>query len=165
VKPSVYIETTVISYLTARPSRDLIVAAHQQITNDWWEKRRTDYDVFVSEFVLKEANKGDKKAAQKRMEILSKISLLKVDDEITQLGISFIRNGHLPKKATEDALHIAIATVHQMDYLVTWNCKHIANAQIYKTLRNIAAANNYELPIICTPEELLGEFYEKHTTR
>ncbi|MBS4028878.1 MAG: type II toxin-antitoxin system VapC family toxin [Ignavibacteriales bacterium] len=159
MKPTVYIETTVISYLTARPSRDLIVAAHQQITLDWWEKKHNNYDFYVSEFVLKEASKGDATAAQKRMDVVNKITLLRITDEITSLGILFMKQAHLPKNATEDALHIATATVHQMDYLVTWNCKHIANAEIQKMLKNIAASNGYELPLICTPEELLGEFY------
>ena len=157
MKLKVYIETSVISYLTARPSRDLITAAHQQLTIDWWEDRRTDFDLYVSQLVVHEASAGDKNAASRRLEIIERIPLLELNEETLALAGSLLEDGPLPAKASEDALHIAIATVHGMDFLLTWNCKHIANAEMRNLIEEVCRSKGYEPPITCTPEELLGE--------
>src|SRR5579871_1994727 len=123
-----YIETTVVSYLTARPSRDLIVAGHQQITHDWWDRRREDYELCVSQLVFQEAQDGDPQAAQERLNVLVKMTLLETREEAVALAEELVRAGALPPKAGNDALHIAVAAVHRISYLMTWNCRHMANA-------------------------------------
>ncbi len=160
MKESVYIETTVISYLTAWLSRDLIRAAHQQITLEWWSNRRNDFDIFVSEFVINEASSGDKDAAEKRLETLEGIALLDVNSEVENLAKNLISEKALPTKAATDALHIAVAAVHGIDYLLSRNCKHIANAEMQKIIGKVCADNGYKRPTICTPEELLGGKYD-----
>jgi len=157
MKPKAYIETSVISYYTARPSRDLVVAAHQEITHDWWDNHRLNYDLYTSQAVHDEASAGDPQAAAKRIQALQGIEWLDVSNDAAELSEKLLAQKCLPKKATEDALHIAIATVHSMDYLVTWNCKHIANAQMRSAIENVIHQSGYQAPIICTPEELLGE--------
>ena len=158
--PSVYLETSVISYLSSRPSRDLVVAAHQQITADWWHGRRQKLDLFISQVVLNEARAGDPEAATRRLAYLHGIPVLGVTTEAGALAKSFLGAGILPAKAADDALHVAIATAHGMEFLLTWNCRHIANGEIVRRLRSEAAAAGYDLPTICTPEELLGETYD-----
>ncbi len=156
MKPKVYIETTVASYLTARPNRDLIIAAHQQLTQEWWENRRTDFDLYVSQLVIQESSAGAAVMAQKRLEILDGLPLLDVNREAMSLARALVEKGPIPEKAAVDALHIAVATVHGIDYLLTWNCKHIANAEMQASVAKICREAGYEPPIICTPEELLG---------
>jgi hypothetical protein len=156
MKPKVYIETTVVSYLTARPSRDLIIAAHQQLTQEWWENRRLDFDLYASQLVIQESSAGDALMAQKRLEILNEIPLIDVNREAIFLSRTLIERGPIPEKAAVDALHIAVATVNGIDYLLTWNCKHIANAEMQAAVAKICRGAGYEPPIICTPEELLG---------
>lgn len=157
MKKKVYIETSVISYLTSRMSRDLIVAAHQQITQDWWENYRSEFDLYVSELVLNEASAGDTEAVKKRLQILQPLPRLASNAHVLELARKIITDRVLPPKATDDAFHIAMASVHQMDYLLTWNCKHIANAHIQKTLQEIIQQHGYESPVMCTPEELMRE--------
>jgi hypothetical protein len=155
MKPKVYLETTIVSYLTARPSRDLITAAHQQITQQWWQTRRARFDLFVAPPVLQEAQAGDPDAAARRVAVLQTIPLLTLSEEAAGLAQALIAPGPLPANAVVDALHIAIATVHGMHYLLTWNCTHIANAAIRSDIEDICRARGYEPPVICTPEELL----------
>lgn len=157
MKPKVYIETTVVSYLTARRSRDLVVAAHQQITEEWWQLRRGDFELFVSQSVLAEASAGDPEAAVQRLQLLASLDLLDITGEVEELATSLVVGRVVPAKAAEDALHIATATVHGMDFLLTWNCRHIANAAIRHRLTEAALARGYILPVICTPEELAGD--------
>jgi hypothetical protein len=152
----VYIETTIVSYLTARPSRDLIVTAHQQLTQEWWKDRRPDFDLYASQLVVQESRAGDAVIAQKRLAILDEIPLLDVNREAISVARTLIEKGPIPKKAAVDALHIAVATVHGTDYLLTWNCRHIANAEMQTAVAKICREAGYEPPIICTPEELLG---------
>lgn len=154
--PKVYIETTVVSYLTARPSRDLIIAAHQQITLEWWENRRADFDLYTSQFVIQESSVGDATMAQKRLVALDAIPLLSVTQEALALARALVEKGPIPEKAETDALHIAVAAANGMDYLLTWNCKHIANAEMQIGIGKFCRAAGFEPPIICTPEELLG---------
>ena len=155
--PKIYLETTIISYLAARPSKDLITAAHQQVTHDWWQNRRRDFDLFSSQLVIQESSAGDASVAQTRLQLLSDISLLQVNEDCVSLARALVEKGPIPEKAAVDALHIAIATVHGMDYLLTWNCKHIANAEMQTAVSRICRSAGYEPPVICTPEELSGD--------
>jgi hypothetical protein len=152
----VYLETTVISYLTARPSRTVVGAAHQQLTIDWWEQRRHEFDLVVSELVLREAEAGDPEAAKRRLAVLAGIPRLALTDDAVSLATEFLQRRVLPSKAYEDGLHIALATVHDVDYLLTWNCAHIANPEIQAKLAEFLEERGLFLPFICTPEELLG---------
>ncbi len=156
MKAAIYIETSVISYLTADLSRDLIIAGHQKVTNEWWESRRSKFNLYISQLVIQEAGYGDKAAAKRRLEKLEDIPLLELKDEAVDLAHIFIKNGPIPSKSVEDALHIAVATVNGMDYLLSWNCKHIANAELRKGIMKITHQKGFECPIICTPEELMG---------
>lgn len=158
MKPSVYLETSVISYLAARLSRDLIVAGHQQITEEWWGSRG-GWDLAVSALVVSEARSGDSEAAARRLALLSGLPLLTLNDAALELAQQLLAGAALPPIAREDALHIAIATVHGCDYLLTWNCKHIANAVKRQTIEAICETSGYRAPIICTPEELLGDHH------
>src|SRR5262249_25109890 len=152
----VYLETTIPSYLTAWPSRDLIIAGHQQITKEWWQVRRTEFELCISQFVLEEAEAGDAQAAQERMAILTQLPLLDVSDSVLELASAILQTGIIPTKAARDAAHIAVSAVHGIDFLLTWNCAHIANAQIVKQVQAICAQHGFPCPVICTPEELMG---------
>ena len=135
----------------------MIVAAHQQITHEWWGKRRRDFDIFISQFVIDEAGQGDEEASQRRLEILSEFDLLDITDDVTDLASAILVAGVIPQKAATDAAHIAIATVHNIQFLLTWNCVHLANAEISIEIKSVCKSKGYECPIICTPEELMGE--------
>jgi predicted nucleic acid-binding protein len=154
---TVYIETSIIGYLTARTSNNLILMANVEATRDWWDTRRTQFDLYISQTVLDESAQGDTEIASRRLEILSDFSLLAVNEAVQYLAMQFLTKSNLPPKAADDALHIAVATVYGLDYLLTWNCKHIANAQIQKKLAQISFRAGYELPTICTPYELMGD--------
>lgn len=156
MKRKIYIETSVISYLTARPSKTIIGAAHQQITLAWWETR-SQYDLVVSESVLRECGAGDPDAAKKRLTVLNDVPLILLTEQALDIANSLIAKGIVPAKAAEDALHIAIATVNGVDYLLTWNCRHIANPEIQRGIAAHLEDIGLSLPFICTPEELLGE--------
>ena len=151
--PKVYIETSVVSYLTSQPSRDIVLAAHQQITHSWWATRAR-FDLYVSEAVLAEAGGGDPSAAARRMAILASLPVLSITNEVAGLANHFIAVGALPQKAFVDAVHVAAAATHGMDFLLTWNCKHIANAVIRGRLEALCRTRNLQPPMICTPEEL-----------
>lgn len=155
-KAKVYVETSLVSYLVARRSRDLFIEARQQLTVEWWENQRDQYELFISEAVLQEARQGDADEITKRLDALAGIPILVVTDEALRLANELIKQGTLPAKAAVDAVHIAIATVHKMDYLLTWNCKHIANAHVRKMAGRFFRSIGYEPPVICTPEELGG---------
>jgi predicted nucleic acid-binding protein len=153
MNPTVYVETSVISYLTAKPSRNIVIAAHQQVTRRWWRSRNS-YRVFVSQIVRDEAAVGDLTARARRLRALRGVPALAVTDEATRLAGELVRRGALPRKATIDAFHIGIAAAHQIEYLLTWNCKHIANATMRGTIEAICRSAGLTPPIICTPEEL-----------
>ena len=153
---TVYIETSILGYLTARPSRDIVVAANIEITREWWDTRRSNFLLYSSQVAVKETSQGDAAIAAQRLEILHNFSLLDLNQSVLDLAEQFLGRSNLPTKADVDAVHIAAATVHGMDYLLTWNCKHIANAQIQRKLAEISLDFGYELPILCTPYELLG---------
>jgi predicted nucleic acid-binding protein len=156
VKPTVYIETSVISYLTARPSRDVVIAGNQAVTHEWWEKHRQRYALFVSPIVLDEIGRGDPDAASKRLSFVRSMRVLDVTNDAAALAVRLIHAAALPAKAQDDAMHIALATVHGMNYLLTWNCAHINNAEQRPRIRKICSAFGYECPEICTPNELAG---------
>jgi hypothetical protein len=149
----VYIETSVVSYLTSFPSRDIVVAAHQQITHAWWATRER-YDLYVSEAVLAEAGGGDPLAAERRLSALANVPVLMITGEVGNLAARFVDDGALPRKAFVDALHVAAAAVHGMDFLLTWNCAHIANARIRARLESSCRWHGLRPPMICTPEEI-----------
>jgi hypothetical protein len=152
---TVYIETSILGYLTARPSRNLILVANTEVTREWWDTRRRAFNLYTSQAVLKEVSQGDAEMASRRLEILHDFPLLELNQSVLDLAEQFLGHSNLPSKADVDAVHIAAATVHGMDYLLTWNCKHIANAQIQGKLAEISLDFGYELPILCTPYELL----------
>lgn len=156
MKNKLYLETTILSYLGARPSRDLIVAAHQQLTQDWWTSHRQEFDLYASQLVQQEAAAGDAEAAARRLELLRATKLLATTEEALALADALVNRKAVPQTAPEDAAHIAIATVHGMDFVLTWNCKHIANARLQKAIETVCSDLGYDLPVICTPEELLG---------
>ena len=156
--PSVYIETSVVSYLTARPSASLIAAAHQRITRDWWDFHRSRFEQFISALVIDEASRGDRDAAARRLAALEDFSILEATQSAAELVDILISEGALPAVARDDATHVAIAAVHGINYLVTWNCRHIDNAEIKPLLRSLCAVHGYVCPEICTPEELMGGF-------
>ena len=153
---TVYIETSIVSYLTARPSRDLLVAAHQQLTVTWWEQQRAHYELFTSQVVLAEARAGDPDAAQRRIAVLEHLPLLDVTDAAIMLAAALVSGQALPAQAAQDALHIAVTCVHGVEYLLTWNCAHLANARLRSRIEQICREAGYVPPIICTPEELEG---------
>jgi len=155
MKAKVYIETSVISYLTSRPSQDIVIAGHQQTTRDWWDTHRAQFDVVASQLVVQEASAGDPQAAQQRLAVLAELELLAVSAEAMALAQALVDGGPLPSQAAEDALHIAIAVTNGIDYLVTWNCRHLANASMRKDIDRICRLRGYEPVVICTPEELL----------
>jgi len=153
----VYLETTVISYLAARPSRDLRVAAHQQATSEWWTRKRQEFDLFVSQIVVEEVAAGDPDAAALRLRYVEGINLLNLTEAGLALAEKLLADGSVPMEAEEDALHIAVAAVHGMDYLLTWNCRHIANATMRSRIEATCSDAGYGAPVICTPEELLED--------
>lgn len=155
-KPTIYFETTIPSFLAARPSSNLVVAGKQEVTRQWWERRKEKYQLFLSQYVLDEASRGNTDAAKKRMEVLEGIDLLSVDEEVIRLAKVILSTGIIPMKASTDAGHIAVATRHGIDFIITWNCTHIANAEILSRINYIVSKEGYFLPIICTPDELFG---------
>jgi hypothetical protein len=155
MRPRVYLETTIPSYLTAWPSRDLVRAAHQQITQEWWALRG-NYELYASRLVVRECQAGDPQAAADRLAAMTGIPLLEQTAEAASLAEALLRDVPLPEKAASDALHIATAAVHGMDYLLTWNCTHIANVTFRPQIEAVCRAAGYEPPLICTPEELSG---------
>ena len=157
MKQSVYIETSIASYLTGRPSRDMVIAAHQELTRQWWETRFSTFDLLVSELVREEAGKGDLEASAKRMAAIGKLPILKTNDAAVSLAEQLVSAGLIPRESAADALHIAIATVNGVDYLLTWNCKHLANAVHRNRIAALVEEAGYACPVICTPEELLED--------
>jgi predicted nucleic acid-binding protein len=157
MKKTVYVETSIISYLAARPSRDVMAAAWQQLSMQWWDVARPRYELFTSELVFVEASRGDSDGAARRLTYLEEIPALRVDETIRVLAERLIAEGAMPPSAEADALHVAIAAAHGIDYLLTWNCRHIDNAALRPLLRSVCALAGYRCPEICTPLELLVE--------
>lgn len=154
MKPRTYIETTTTSDLTARPSRDVVRAGEQELTRNWWD-RRGNFEIFASQLVFEEAAGGDPAAAGRRLLALQDVSMLETTDEAIGLGRFLLAQGGLPNKAGADALHIAVAAVHGIDFLLTWNCAHIANAMMQGKIEALCRRAGYEPPMLCTPRELM----------
>ena len=154
MKSKVYLETTIVSYLVASSSADIIQTAHRQVTRDWWA-RRERFDLFVSRPVLTEAGRGDATAAARRLRTLAGIPVLAVSRGVGTLANTLVRTGTLPMKARVDAVHVAIAALNGMDYLLTWNLRHLANAAIRGKIEEACRRAGIHPPIICTPEELM----------
>ena len=155
-KKTVYIETTVVSYLTARPTGDLVGAAWQKITAHWWETQRGRFDLRASEVTVSEAGRGDAGAAARRLAALADVALLPVTNAAVELSEALVRGDAVPEKAESDAMHVAVAAVHGVDYLLTWNCRHLDNAETKPVMRRICGEWGYVVPEICTPQELMG---------
>lgn len=156
MKPKVYIETSVISYLTARASRDVVVAARQAITREWWEEHRERFDVFISELVEEELAQDDPVAEALRAEKVEGIESMHISEEAEYLAEKLISTGTVPVGSEEDALHIATAAAHGMDYLLTWNFKHINNAEMKAAIIAVVESCGFNCPALCSPEELGG---------
>jgi len=157
MKKKVYLETTIVSYLASRPSRDLVTVAHQEITREWWERRRSDFELCVSQYVIDEAQEGDSEAAGRRLQFLNGLPLLPTEPAVVTLAEALVRARVVPRRAAIDALHLAIASVHEIDILLTWNCKHLANAERIAAVGEVIRWGGYAPPVVCTPEELMGE--------
>ncbi len=155
-KKTVYVETSIVSYLTARPSSNLIAAAWQKATVDWWDTRRGQFSLYVSDIVLMEAGRGDSTAAARRLAALANIPVLEINDAAVALSKALMAQGAVPENALDDSLHIAVSAVHGVDYLLTWNCRHIDNAETKPIIRSVCAAKEHRCPEICTPQELMG---------
>ncbi len=152
---SLYIETSIISYLRQKPSSQVVTAARQLMTHQWWNNERTKYQLAVSQFVIDEASAGAPTLADKRLESLEGIPLLPLVDEIATISDEIMDRAILPQKARTDSLHIATVAHHRIQYLLTWNCRHIANARILPRIHAVLNDLGIPIPIICTPEEML----------
>ena len=157
MKEKVYIETSVVSYFTSRPSTDIIIAGRQKITRKKWPNILEAFDTYISALVLQESKQGDYKAVQKRLKAISDIPVLSITGDAEKLASVLIMEGPISEKSPEDALHISIATTNGMDYLLTWNFAHINNAQMKSKIASRIARHGYQCPLICSLEELLGE--------
>ena len=157
MKPKLYIENSIISYLVADPSRDIITAARQALTRQWWTEKRLDYELYISEFVISEALAGDSELAKRRLASIADLPEIELTETAAEFAEILIEEGPLPRRAALDALHIAVAISGGIDYLLTWNFAHLANATMRNQIERKCRSMGYEPPIICTPEELLGE--------
>ena len=153
--PKLYLETTIPSYLTARRSRDLRLAAHQEVTEEWWTDHRHEYELYTSGFVREEAAEGNPSLAAARLALLDGIAVLPTIGEVEDLAGKLLAAGLIPAKAATDAFHIAIAAVHGMDFLLTWNCTHIHNLSMIRRVERLCSEAGFSCPVICNPDELL----------
>jgi hypothetical protein len=156
MKPKLYLETTIVSYLVAKPSRDTVTAGFQAATREWWHRRLKDFEVFVSDVVLVEAAAGDTGYARKRLGALAAFPVLRPTARSQALAQALVDSSVLPVKASGDAAHIALAAAHRIHFLLTWNCRHIANAEILRHVERVCRAHHLECPVVCTPHELMG---------
>ncbi len=157
MKPTVYIETSIVSYLTARPSRDVVVAAYQELTREWWRKAAERFHLVASELVVAEARAGDAEAARSRLAALEAATLLDATADAENLARKLVDHGAVPRQAADDAAHIAIAVTNGVNYPVTWNFRHIANAAMRSRIERVCREEGYEPPVICAPSELMGD--------
>lgn len=156
-KPSVYVETTVIGYLTARQQPDAIVAGHQLATEKWWQSARQRFGLVISQLVIDECSKGDQSAAAERLRAVADLDLLAINPEAHRLTSALLSRGAVPQTEPRDAAHIALAAVHGIEYLVTWNFRHIANPSTRRKIDEVIVSTGFRPPIICSPEELSEE--------
>ena len=155
MKQKVYIETSVISYLVARPSKNIVMAGHQVTTQDMWNIIN-NYDIYISDIVIQEASKGDKKQSSLRLEAINSFKILEIDDESRDLAKALLIGKAIPEECPEDALHIAVAA-NGIDIIVTWNFKHINNPFTRMMIRQVVENNGYICPELCSPDEFLGD--------
>ena len=155
MKKKVYIETTIPSYLIAGPSRDIIILGRQNLTREWWENNRQNYELYISAVVLDEVKRGNAKMAKKRMDLLKGITILPTIMEVQKLAEKYFKYFNFPEKAERDAYHIAYAVYYNMDYLLSWNCSHLSNAEILRDLLRYNSKLRLETPIICTIDEIM----------
>ena len=155
MKKKVYLETTVVSYYTALPSRDIITVGHQQITQEWWNSYLPNYTPYISEVVFEEISRGDKQASQKRIEAVEKFSFLEVNKDVLSLAQDYYKALNLPEKARFDAIHLALGVFHGMDFIASWNFTHISGARPRQIIETINFQKGIWTPVICTPEELM----------
>ena len=153
--PTLYVETSIVSYLRQRPSTHVVTAARQVLTHQWWNHERTNYELVTSQYVIDEASDGDPTLAQERLKLLDGIPLLPADPDVEIIASEIMARAILPSKAVIDALHIAITAHHRISYLLTWNCRHIANARILPRIHDVLNDLSVPVPIICTPEEMV----------
>ena len=155
-KSSVYIETSVVSYFTSRPSRDLIIAARQQLTHEWWEYYLPQTEAFISTLIIQESEMGNTEAAKRRLEAISDLPVLELTEQVFELAKSLIETGPIPNEYFEDALHISVAAVNGIHFLITWNCHHINNPHMRSDIIRVVESFGLECPVICTPDEYMG---------
>jgi len=155
MKARIYLETTIISYYANKISPNLVVAGRQQITRDWWDEKSGLFDLFISQLVINEAGAGDPNSAHQRLKAIAAIPILKIDSACEEIAASLVTDGQIPAEFPEDALHIAIASVHAVDFLLTWNFSHINNAFIKHKIYRGIEKYGYACPQICSPEELM----------
>ena len=156
MKAKLYLETTIVSYLIARPSRNPILLADQKVTHIWWTKRLVDFEIYVSGVVLNEASAGDAVYAKQRLNVLAPFPVLRATPESETFANELIELGILPAKAAGDAAHIALAAAHNIPFLLTWNCRHLANAEILRQIEQFFKRKRRNHPTVCTPRELMG---------
>jgi hypothetical protein len=155
-KPLLYIETSIVSYLAARPSRDPVTLRNQQLTHQWWDTRRERYALFASDAVFEEAERGNSAMALRRLALLDGLKRLRSTGDVINLAEELQSMLRLPARAATDALHIATAAMGGMDYLLTWNCTHIANPALWPRMERACAMRGLLVPVLCTPEQLMG---------
>lgn len=155
---TVYLETSIPSYLVSNPSRDIVVLSHQELTRTWWNEEKKNHDLFISEIVLEEISRGDSEFVEKRLQVIREVEVLILTKGIEKLTEKYMKKYNFPDKLLNDMLHIAYTVYYEMDFLLTWNCKHIGNAYFKNQLARYNISIGYETPAICTPEELI-EFY------
>lgn len=155
VKPRVYVETSVVSYLTARPARDIVIAGRQQSTRDWWAGTQERFELVISELVREEAAVGDRDAAQSRLAAISPLTVIAATPEVARLAQALVDRKAVPERVAQDAVHIAIAAVHRVPFLVTWNFRHIANAAARPRIEAVCRDAGIDPPLLCTPDQLV----------
>ena len=160
MKESLYLETSVVSYFTVRLSRDIIVLAHQEITRQWWEKAIQQFEIYISEPVMEEISTGDLEAVKRRLEKVDTFKRLELNVSVEKMAQVYVDRLKIPKKSALDAVHLAAASIHNMDYLVTWNCRYIANAVMRSQIEAACRNAGYAPAIICTPDELMEPDYD-----
>jgi len=163
LRPRLYLDTTIPSYLTARASRDLNVARYQIITTRWWNSWRTNFDIRISDYVWNEASEGNPEAAQRRKQLLARFPTLEINERVVALRARLLRDSGLPARASIDAAHVAVAAVHDMEFLLTWNFAHLVNANFAPRIRSVCELEGHSCPILCTPEQLMERYEDAHT--
>jgi predicted nucleic acid-binding protein len=157
MKPTVYIETTILGHLTSRLPKDPIIAGNMVATRRWWLKAADRFDLVTAKLVLSEASQGDPEAAADRLRAAANLRIIPPSPAAEAIAALLVARGALPQKARVDAFHVAIAAVNGIEYLATWNCRHLANATMRLKIRDVCQEGGFKVPVICTPLELSQE--------